>query len=583
MMRRMKTALRVALLAALVPAGSACGLVSGLITKDGSLIPKGQETLQDSVTSGLTSAAALDAEPPGVRVTWIKWDSGFRRSGLAVGDRVIAVDGKPFVKPATLEELQRVSPKLIGQYAEDQTWKERGASDGSELTLTVLRRAPSGVGLEQLEIKGKLRAERVYSSDSGRRLIGPGGPEELGNDGFDGAWSSWYEQQTRLGEKVLDFGWTQQRFTSRNELQSHLEHKKRVDFLVEKYPGPFADAVKEDWQRVRASLAGNAYALRDADFAYRRLGEQRAAEIADAGKRAREAFLKAQAANTIAAFPAIDPIRGDRRKVAGKVVVLPLIGNRNWVSEGGHCYLTASDGKGWYFVDCDAAATGRMMTARYRYEKLVTPQVHETYAIVGRIKSSPKMLVIGGRAVTGLEVDPLGATIGEQLFVDLTQVKSNASPFAGEEALLAPAPIKLPDSASPRQVMDAFVAALKSGDVQIWKGLFAPWRAENWKEEGVIYYPFYEIQVDNDWVNARRSILDRVYDARVVYQSEARHVLTGKEFPKAPVIDEVMVELDHIGLFDGEYRSFTDVTVHRTWLLQRRDGGPWRIASVQGI
>jgi hypothetical protein len=45
----------------------------------------------------------------------------------------------------------------------------------------------------------------------------------------------------------------------------------------------------------------------------------------------------------------------------------------------------------------------------------------------------------------------------------------------------------------------------------------------------------------------------------------------------------VLVELDHVGKFDGAYRAFNDVTVHRQWILQRINGGPWRIASAQGL
>ena len=39
------------------------------------------------------------------------------------------------------------------------------------------------------------------------------------------------------------------------------------------------------------------------------------------------------------------------------------------------------------------------------------------------------------------------------------------------------------------------------------------------------------------------------------------------------------VEVDAIGLFDGEYRAFADADVRRIWRLQRIDGGPWRIAA----
>ena len=45
----------------------------------------------------------------------------------------------------------------------------------------------------------------------------------------------------------------------------------------------------------------------------------------------------------------------------------------------------------------------------------------------------------------------------------------------------------------------------------------------------------------------------------------------------------VVLDVDPIGLFDGEYRSFRDVNVHRIWHLQRANGGPWKFVSDQGI
>ena len=51
----------------------------------------------------------------------------------------------------------------------------------------------------------------------------------------------------------------------------------------------------------------------------------------------------------------------------------------------------------------------------------------------------------------------------------------------------------------------------------------------------------------------------------------------------APVLEEVTAEVDHIGLFDGEHRSFAGILVNRRWALQRIGQGPWRIATREGI
>jgi hypothetical protein len=143
-----------------------------------------------------------------------------------------------------------------------------------------------------------------------RRLIGPGGPDALERDQFSSTWSAWYEAKTREWSKVLDSGWTRQTINSRRALAAHLEEKARVDFLTEKYPGPFASSVKADWERVRDSLVGRAYTIMDRDLAYRRLGAERASKVAAAASRARESFLAAVKRETIDAFPAIDPIHG---------------------------------------------------------------------------------------------------------------------------------------------------------------------------------------------------------------------------------------------------------------------------------
>ena len=50
-----------------------------------------------------------------------------------------------------------------------------------------------------------------------------------------------------------------------------------------------------------------------------------------------------------------------------------------------------------------------------------------------------------------------------------------------------------------------------------------------------------------------------------------------------PNVDQVVVWVDHYGLFDGEYRTFQNVNVRRRWVLQRLDEGPWKITSIQGL
>jgi hypothetical protein len=159
-------------------------------------------------------------------------------------------------------------------------------------------------------------------------------------------------------------------------------------------------------------------------------------------------------------------------------------------------------------------------------------------------------------------------------------------PIAGEQTLHNADAIVVRDDFSPAEVMQAFVQAIKLGEAEIWKGLFATWEAIPWDDGRINYKPDHPpspTTLSEEWLRARRLILGRVYDMRVARVHRKRALMTGKEFEKDPIIQEVMVETDPIGLFDGEYRAFKDIEVHRVWTLQSVNGGPWRITTVQGI
>jgi len=237
-----------------------------------------------------------------------------------------------------------------------------------------------------------------------------------------------------------------------------------------------------------------------------------------------------------------------------------------------------------YLVDTRSKPLVRVFSALYRFEKLVTPHVDETHRIVGRVASDPKMVVSGGTIYTGFLVVALADLLGKRVFVDASG-DGDEPPFAGEELLHKPSPVALADDSPPERVMAALVSALKLGDEELWKSLFATWSCEPWEDK--VYFKAWDppsaSTLSQEWIHARTRILDRVYDLRVARVHPARLLMDGSEFEGAPKVEQALVEMDPIGLFDGEYRAFKDVEVHRVWFVQRVNRGPWRVSSVQGI
>jgi hypothetical protein len=529
-------------------------------------------TIDGTLSCRVRTTEMADANPYGFRVGWIHWDSPFRAAGLKIEDRIIAVNGIACDRNASRAERDTA----IGQAGEPRRWSQIGAHEGDVVVLEVKR------DREILPIRGSLAAERQWL-DGSSKLMSATGPERSARDGFVSTWSSWYEQRiVDAGWKILDGSWRRSRLNTRTELQYHRESAARVAYLVEKYPGVFANSVAADHRAIEECLAGRRYELSDADLEWRLLGEVRAARVRQAAQAARADLLERITADRIEAFPAADALNAEARAaVAGKVVVLPNIEADSWCMSAGRPWIVAAGEGGRYFIAVESPPLHRFFVAKHRYSRSVQADVTEELSLIGRIRPDPKMFVREARPLPGLELHPIAVSAGKDVFVDLSDEADATPRFAGEESLvnlIVPPPA---DDASPIDVMNAFFYCLKIGEEDEWRAFFASWDASRW-DDRVYFYALRRADdhvLSNEWVRARRLIEGRVQEVRAVWESEVELLLSANDIEGAPEVEQVFVEVDHVALFDGELRAFADASVNRMWTLQRLGGGPWRIAA----
>lgn len=244
---------------------------------------------------------------------------------------------------------------------------------------------------------------------------------------------------------------------------------------------------------------------------------------------------------------------------------------------------------GWVFTALNSPAADRMWRAQQRYRRHVTPGIADEFALLGRILPHSRLISPKGRAaVSGLEVEPLAALVGRDetlMCVDLRTEVEGESPFAGEaEVQVFPSALPAAD-ATPRQVLQALIDALHARDEQTWFALFADWQCS--VVDGRTFYlpfdPYPESRCGPDWTRSRRVVLEKTVALRIVWIDTPVVLTEGDAASGLPRIERVQAELEHVGSFGTEQRAFVSSEVHRHWALQRRDGGPWRIVSFQGI
>jgi hypothetical protein len=547
------------------------------------------ETLTETLTSGLTTECLSERESLRLRVTWIAWDSGFRNTGLRVGDEIIAIQGEALMPFADSQEAQKKRGALIGQYQEAMHWSLIGAQDAHSVRLTVRRRKLPGDGWQVFEIVGTLRLERMYYNDQGRKGVGPNGPEQNERDDFDDAWVAFLEKRKSVWERLLgDRAWATQQ-DNRRLLQNHMQDEQRVHFMAERYPGSFADAFMDDYRALHELLAGRRYELSEEDFAYREEEAKRVALVTGEADIAWRAMKKQHETEILDVPENFDPFQRKVDEVAGTLVVLPPAKEDEWVEDFGLIHASWNVNGTWLFCPLNAPALGRAWDAQARYKRNVVPTMKDTMEMAARLLPEQKLISIRGTgAVCGIGIEPIAVLLGDddrRIFVDLSVEREGVSEFAGEASIRAMPSDLPPDDASPRQVMEALIVALYARDIKTWSALFADWRYVG-ADPFPFYYPYCtypEFSLGNDWEQSRRTVLERSYAIRVVWAGDPEVIAEEGTLPGLPRIERVQVELEHVGLFDGEYRAFNSVYVHRHWTLERRGGGPWRITTYQGI
>ena len=509
--------------------------------------------------------ADADAETYGFVVTWIPWDSGFRGSGLTPGDVITAVDDKLFTPEKNDFEF--------GQYSEEQYWDKKGAKDGTPTTLTVIRDGKT------LEITGKVRADRFYWNEAGKRTVGLDGPQEMASDEFDGPWSFWREDIENVLAGAPGAAYHQ---NTQQYLQTLESHRPRVEYLAKNFPkSAFARATREDFDRAVERIRGRKYDLTAEDIAYRTLSARRAEMARELAVKSRDELVAKLGAVPIDSLPAVDPLYGDRKSIADKIVTLPQ--PLEEIAEAGHGWFVAQgSGRSIFLVDSCAPQFIAIYRAMERFKRLVVPDLEASFELIGKVTERPTMAATGRAIYTGIIVQPVAALVDGKMFVDVSSGEPEAK-FAGEADAIRPPVVDSHKDMTPTETFASLIKALKLGDPDLWQSFFANWSCG---PTGIGNEWLYDPEGgpapsahNFDYLHARKMIMSSVYDVRVVSESAPKEVYD----KDGSQVELVVLDVDPIGLFDGEYRSFSDVDVHRIWNMQRVNGGPWKFISEQGL
>ncbi|MFO7567446.1 MAG: hypothetical protein R6X02_32685 [Enhygromyxa sp.] len=533
----------------------------------------------------------------GRRISWIRWDSSFREAGLRVGEVLVGDHGERY----TAEDV--AEGRIIGGARESARLDRFGTKRGDPLTLLIEREG------ELVEIPGRLTGSTTYRDAAGRRCLGEGGPVQHEKDGYEYAWSAWYERFVDLAQQVL-MGWDYTIGYDTRRLRAQLaEHEDRVAALERSYPSRFAARVREDYEAMLVMLAGERRELGEEDLAYRELGTIRAAKISAICDEAWERFLASFGEQLITEpFPAPKALEEDFRPLVGRTVLLPPVTSRDLFVETANSWYLLGRNQGIYLVNRRTPEIRGLYQASDSYIERVDPYLRERrITFVGVIEEQPAMVSAGGRTHAGIVVLPLGARVessddeGVRFFVDLRRDDSTCGPqaqvpFVGQDQLQSSNHARLEDGQGPAEVLAVMFESLEQADVDTWRACFADWtvrshfqKSESYKYVDRTWRAMSDADAASIWDRSRQHLLEDVYGLEVASVSAPRLLYDASQQPAGRVdptprtVEEVRVTINHIGRFGDEFRTFAGGMLRRRWRLERLDEGPWRVTSAQTI
>jgi hypothetical protein len=508
----------------------------------------------------------------GQRVEWIAWDSPAQE--LEIGDIILEIR-------AGEQRLEGRSLSRLGYPGGGTSalWSALQAASGASLIIKLWRQG------DLLEQAVTPIPQPFYSNTEGQRALFADGPYKSGRTPDRETWSVWYERIIKSWSRILCDGWRQRSFNTRKLLQAHAEERGVVDFLLAQHPGAFAEHIERHWQAVQDKLVGQVWPAESIDLTYRDLAKERRDKIRAVAREEHKAYQTGIAERLSDAFPAPDPYETEAGSVDGRMIVIDRVSPRDMRNDGVQAWYILGDRyRGWYFLDVHSPEVMRMWDGIDAYQRRVTRHLGESYRFYLRLTEDPMIRAKEKRNIAlGFKTRLVAVLVGGEMF--MRDLDSEQPHTAGSEILQQAAVAPPPDSTPPEELARKRIEAVKLLRQDAWEELFADWTvSSDWSGNPIFLpYGFGPSDKRSGWEQSQKRFFSDVLDARVLEASEPFTVLPADSVHGTPQVEECEVLVEHVGEFEGEYRSFKDSWLTRVWRLQRVDGGPWRFVYPRAL